>query len=382
MWRPKKVSRPRHGAWYKVFHGCMIAVDVLLVLCLVATAYAGHVSPLTHNSLWGLLPLAFPVFFWLTIVALVVQLFFCRYGSALLGLGILLCGGPALEYCPLNLVSVEVPSDAEKITVLQYNVHNFVNMEKQRGAADSIRSAVDYILEQDADIVAIQEGTWIDTPHERHLSASEVQRVFKHYEYVYVAQDIVLLSKFKAVPINIKFDTRSEGLAYLGAWRITLPSGREMAVFNVHLHSMGLHEDDRELYENLTKGHRPSMETLKEQLVYKLRLAAVGRAENVEELCRYIKRYGGRNVLVLGDFNDVTNSYAGVRLRELDFESVHSSIGLGPQITFNDRRIIFGIDHAFYRGDLVPFAQQKGKVRYSDHFPLLTEFYISDPQVQ
>ncbi len=36
----------------------------------------------------------------------------------------------------------------------------------------------------------------------------------------------------------------------------------------------------------------------------------------------------------------------------------------------------FCIDHTLYRGGLVPVRMTRGDIRSSDHYPLLTEFYV------
>ena len=79
-----------------------------------------------------------------------------------------------------------------------------------------------------------------------------------------------------------------------------------------------------------------------------------------------------------GDFNDVPGCYTLEYLADLGFHNVYSEIGCGPDITYNSDRFYFRIDHVLYRGALQPLSIRRGRIRSSDHYPLIVDFAITE----
>jgi endonuclease/exonuclease/phosphatase (EEP) superfamily protein YafD len=59
-------------------------------------------------------------------------------------------------------------------------------------------------------------------------------------------------------------------------------------------------------------------------------------------------------------------------------KQVYTEVCTGPDITFYANRFYFRIDHVLYRGALSPVRQERGKVKYSDHYPVLTRFLLDN----
>lgn len=374
---PKK----RRSGLGRFLRGFCIAVDVVLVAALALTGYAGMVSPLQHGGLWGVFPLVFMPLLVLCLVLLLAQLFFCRAGAGVLFAGFLICAGPVLDNCPFNFSSRSVPEGAESFTLMSYNVHNFGLDDGTENPDTTSNPQVDYILEQNADIVCLQEASWIGTYSSKHLSWSQRERFFKTYPYVITdGTELALLSKYPVKVVHL--DNAKENFAggLVACYHITLPSSRILSIMNVHLDSPELANEDREMYMQLTDLQKRPVEDVKTMLFDKIRAAAVNRAVQARQLLRYIRLYCGPDAVLTGDFNDVPGCYTIRTLEDAGFRDVYPSVGLGPMITFNSTRMYLCIDHTMCRGKLVPVDMRKGRTRASDHYPLVTTFYVDKNQ--
>lgn len=361
----------------------MLCVDIMAVAALIVTAYAGNLSPVQHGGLWGVMPLCFPGVLAIVVALLVLHLFWLRKGAVITALGLLACAAPVLNFCPLHILTPKIPEGAETFTLMTYNAHQFVLPGTTNNEYDTINNpTLEYILKQDADIVALQEAAHIGTINRYYLTRDQLNRLHERYAYVHTdCEELVLLSKFPVEGIHLETNNRNFNGGLAACYRVTLPSGRRITLFNVHLQSMQLSDDARDIVVDISKGERESLSMIENQVIRKIALAGTRRARQVLQLMRYIRLYGGPEVIVTGDFNDVPGCYAIRTLYDAGFKSVYPSLGFGPLITFNDKRLYFCIDHTLWRGSLHPVKMVKGRLRTSDHYPLTTTFYTDKKTV-
>ncbi len=376
----KDTSTPvpkRNPLWRRIAGVVLALLDLAAVGALLLTGYAGMVSPLTHSDLWGVLPLGFPIALLAVTLLAVLQLFFFRKGLIILAIGFVACLGPFLSYCPLHLFPAKATEGAETFTLLTYNVGNFGTAGSASGDGSG-NAALAYILQQDADVVCLQEVEF--TPGEQtHITPAQLDSMHARYPYVYVSGiRQAILSKFPVQPIHVDSSREVFGNGDIGIYRITLPSGRLVSIFNVHLFSYSLEPDDKELYESVTRLQKESISDLRTQLLAKLRIAARGRASEVVQLLRWIRLYGGPEAIVVGDFNDVQGCYAIRELAESGFRDAYPEVGFGTMVTFHENRFYFCIDHVLCRGDLRPLWLRKGRTKASDHYPLTVEIEVRE----
>ena len=367
----------RRSALQRVLRWGAMLIDILAVCALALTGYAGNVSPLKYGGYWGILPLCFPGVLLICTLLLIGQLFWHRRGAVVIFLGMIACSGPILTYSPLHICTPKIPAGAESFTFLTYNVHNFIAPGTTENTDTVHNGQIDFIINSGADIVCLQEATYIGTLRKGFLSASQIEAIHAAYPNAHIdGNELAVLSKFpiQAIHLDANRDNFKGGI--VTCYRVTLPSGRLITLFNVHLESMKLAPDDRQVYMELTELHRQGIEEVKDQLLRKVSTAAVSRAQQAQQLLRYIRLYGGPDVILSGDFNDVPGCYAIRTLEDAGFKDVYPQIGFGPMVTFNDNRLYFCIDHTMYRGALVPVEMTKGKLKASDHYPLLTRFYL------
>ena len=279
----EKETRRRKSAGFRILYILFILLDLAAGCALAVTGYAGYVSPLKHGGLWGVLPLGFGYAFWLCIALLVLQLLFYRRGALVLAILMLCSAGPVLTFFPVNAGTSEIPPGSESFTFLTYNVHNFVE-PGQTESTDTMHNAqVEYILKTDADIVCLQEATWVGTFRPKFLAWNQREKLFENYPYVYVdGAELAVLSKF---PVEAKHLDASSNFksGHVICLHVTLPSSRIITVFDVHLQSMRLLNEDREVYMQMTELHRPHIHDIKNKLFDKLSEAAINRAEGEKQ---------------------------------------------------------------------------------------------------
>jgi Uncharacterized protein conserved in bacteria len=369
-------EKTRSSTMSRFLRTVALLVDLAAVCALVLTAYAGVVSPLSHSAWWGVLPLGFPFAFWGVTALLLLQLLWHRRGAVVCALGMLLCAGPVLAYFPVNIGGKKAPEGKETFTMMSFNAHQFLPPDSVPWAYPIPNPSIEYVLQADVDIVCLQEASYIISRTSQLMSGEQIRRMHEQYPYIIGSDEICLMSKFPTEAIHLDVNDKSFPGGWAACYRVTLPGGRNITIFDVHLHSMRLRSDDREVWNNITELKREDITQVRTHLLDKLASAAVGRAKDVLQLQRYIRLYGGPDVIVCGDFNDVSGCHAIRSLADSGFRSVWPETGLGPLITFNSDRMYFGIDHILYRGDLHPLSMHRGGLRSSDHYPLIATFYV------
>ncbi|MCH5220725.1 MAG: endonuclease/exonuclease/phosphatase family protein [Muribaculaceae bacterium] len=373
-----KATPKRRGLFARFFRGVVIVFDIVIIGALILTAYSGHISPLQHGGFWGILPLCFPACLLASLLMLTLHLFWNRRGALVILLGIIVCIGPILNFSPLNFSKPKIPDGAETFTFLSYNSHQFLEPHTKWNKDTINNATLDYIINTDADIVCLQEATYLSIIKSGYLSRSQANRLHEIYPYVHFdCRELAFLSKFPVEPIHLETNNPNMKGGNVACYRVTMPSGRLITFFNVHLQSFRLQKDDRDLYMGLTEFKSETFEDVKEHLLSKISKAAVKRAQQIQQLLRYIRLYGGPDVIIAGDFNDVPGCYSLHTLESVGFRSVYPEVGLGPIVTYNDQRLYFCIDHTLCRGAIRPVSMKKGRLRSSDHYPLTTQFYIA-----
>lgn len=68
--QPAKKRRP---AWQRALRWLTFLTDIALVAALMLTGYAGNVSPLAHSAWWGVLPMGFPIVFWIAATLMLLR---------------------------------------------------------------------------------------------------------------------------------------------------------------------------------------------------------------------------------------------------------------------------------------------------------------------
>lgn len=378
----EKKMAPPVSPWRKTANragnAAMVAVSALSALAMLATAYAQRVPP-TELGIASMASMAFPAAFWAAMIVFGVDVAWFRRTAWIPGLAMLACVGQIHEYMPLNLPRLPMSSEQRErsFTLMTYNVLHFYDNENRN---QPFNRQLQYILEQNPDICVIEEALYISPVADNHITQQELDSMHRAYPHVLTqGENFAILSKFPVEPINLDFPSEDFVSGDIAGFRLDI-YGKVVNVFAVHLRSFSLTTEDKSAYRDLVRldSISPSgLNDVRSSIVPKVSQAAVERGEQIRYLQRYLQRYGGKNAIVAGDFNDTENSYGLYLLaRESRMRQAYASTGFWPMVTYNASDLWFRIDHVLYRGDLFPYKMKRGSLKASDHYPLTVTFVM------
>lgn len=357
-------------------------VSGLLMLCTLSGAFAGYISPFTW-ALPSLLCLVFPLL-WLATLAVGLLWLVCAKEK----ISACLCGGVLCATLP-TLLAVSPLSFPEglregetPLRVLTYNVAGCIDLRDHKAPYSQ---TVSYIIGSGADIVCLQELYSLDDAAKRgNATKAQVDSLKAMYPYsVFVGdQEEGVLSKY---PVQLVEGRKSKGMNYFNyhIYKVDI-KGHELALLNVHLPSYMLNKHQKSIASHLK--NNPSEVLDKEQnasLYRKLTSAFEKRAKAAHQLAGIIDTIPGP-LIICGDFNDVPGSYAWRTIKNTGLVDAYAEAGTGPMITFNAGYMFFHIDQVLYRPDkgIRAYGITRGHVRSSDHYPVLTDFALTLPEMK
>ena len=386
---PKATAAPRRKSIWRKIAGILLWILTAVSSCaLILGCFGGNLRPTEYRGMC-LLVMMLPGWLILMGISTVLNILWCRKALPLSLLVWIACAAGVWEFMPLNLTrpSLDKAASYPQFTFLTYNITNFTDLT-DRYPGD-INPTVSNILKINADVVNLQEAVVLTPTPKIHLTQAQIDSLHRAYPYILMyGKSQMLMSKYPAKAIHIgEYNTRNEGSddkgGEIAVFRLNI-EGESVTLFDVHLKSFSLTPEDKELFKDVTDlkdtdgNIKGTMIDVKSQLLSKVQHAAEVRQRDADRLGRLIEKYGGPNVIVAGDFNDVPGCYTLRHLADFKLHQVYSELGFGPMITFNRDRFYFRIDHVLYRGALKPLRMQRGSSLASDHYPLLVRFAITD----
>lgn len=357
----------------KIFRIILLTLNAIVLGSLLLSAFSGYISPYRF-VFFSYLGLFFPFILVGNIAVFFVWLLFKQWKQVLLHLVVFgICGAAIYTYCPLHRQTREIPEKAIKI--LTYNVMRFNNIRKDDSGYPP-NKILQYILENDADIVCIQEfgASRINT---NFLTEKVIMDVLKKYPYHYIhplqfpyQSEEFGLAIFSRFPIlsNRKVPYES---AYNGSFITELDiKGKRVTLVNNHLESNKLTEEERSNYFQLTQEiDTQSLDAFTQMMTKRLTPAYKTRAVQAQILSQIVKENKNPYIIICGDFNDTPISYARHKIKgNLRDAFVDSGCGLG--ITYNKYRFLFRIDYILHSDNIKSYNCTVGKLKSSDHYPV------------
>lgn len=363
-----------------------IAVWIINALCAVGmlvSAYAYLVPP--AKWLYGpVVAMTFPAWAAAMAILLIIDLIFCRKAAILAGAAIVGCWGPLRSTCPINIPKGGLTESEQKraFTLMTYNVSKFTDMDTAAVRArkgELYNRHVSYILEIEPDIVCVQEAERF-VSGDSSLSQAQTDSLQAAYPYIYVCgPEFAVLSKFPVEPVNVDFPVEDFYSGDISCWRVNIHE-RIVNIFSVHLCSITLPDSSKMAYQGIVEMDslsRGMFDEIRHVAIPNIQRAAILRARQIDLLVSYLRKYGGENAIVCGDFNDVENSYAVRRLQsQADLRQAWSDTGFGPLVTYYYYDMFFHIDHILYRGAMRPRSVRLDRVKASDHYPQTATFLL------
>ena len=250
------------------------------------------------------------------------------------------------------------------LMVMTYNTHAMMIGENLAAK----KSMLNYINNQDADIVCLQEVLVYKNPERLTLPALREAMSnypytyydFKHYNSKRQFGNVV----FSRYPLTNKKTIRYESKSNISSQCDVLVEKDTIRLMVNHLESYRLVKEDLQ-FDTL------SVEEIKNSsLINKLQHAGKLRHKQAQEVKRSI-RQSPHPVVVVGDFNAIPLSYVYWKIRfGLRDCFLNTSFGqLGN--TYKKGKIGFRIDYILCSRKLTPIKCEVDRVKYSDHFPVI-----------
>ena len=338
----------------------LATLNVLVVLAMCLTAYAGHVST-SAVPLCEVLSLAFPI-------PVVVNLFFLLFwllASPKLSLiplaGFLLCYSPLRDYCPVNIP--KAPPE-ESIKVLSYNVCNFIGPQRKD---ENVQKCIDYILDVDADIVCLQESSAAGKKMKK-LVAEQLESAYPYFQNVKKkgGEKISIYSRY---PIRWTMEVPYESETNVSAVHSLDIDGDSLLVFNCHLQTVGLTPVEKGELKDFVD--RKTNHIDEKPFVEKITQNAVLRARQARLITRTLKKHPDASFLLCGDINSSPVSYPHYCISSV-LTDCYRATGNGLGFTYSRGGIYERIDNIFCSSDWKPYrCHVDTKISISDHYPVV-----------
>ncbi|MBD5329780.1 MAG: hypothetical protein HDS03_07875 [Bacteroides sp.] len=348
-----------------------IASFVLYALTLLA-AFGGHINP-AYITFPVFFVTAMPYFVIATMIVILLWVLCGRWITAGIGVFTLfLAWSPITTAIPFHSSKKATPGSVT-FKVMTYNILHGDDQEKGNDAPGN--RSFEYVINSGADIVCLQEVNTLHDPGEIHNLASFKDTLYKVYPYTAgpLFSDQKVLSKYPIRMLNHEAFFGSGDNRWMSAYKVTI-KGRELTLINMHLISMSLSDKERDIVKDIAKGNgKEAMGELKGSIMNKFHNKTVFRADRAAAIRRAIDNVHGP-LIICGDFNDVPESWCYRLLRGDDLRDAYVETSFGPLVTYNRHAFWFHLDQIFFRGPIEALNVKKGRIRSSDHYPLIAEF--------
>lgn len=365
--RPKK---HRRGFVMWLLDITLTLLSPIVFLMMVFTLLVPYLNP---SSTWSfpVLGLLAPVTYILSLVLTLYWVIRWRWGRASLLLLVSVFGffKIPLFFCPESSKDFVQKIDKKIIiSVMSYNVRSFYDDKGQ----SSVDKWLDFIMEQDPDIVCLQEynvGLAEQNPKMEEMKNRYDMAFFRDEN----CQDSMCMvpmcvwSKFRVLKKGVIGSPRN------AVW-VDLKVGRSdtMRVFNNHLLSTKIKAADGEYITSQRFLQDTAREAKMRSILGRFSDNSVLRAVQVDTISQVIAQTRTRHI-VLGDFNDTPMSYSYRKMAK-GLKDAFSEKGSGYSATFRGFLRMLRIDYMLYSKGLEALSYEVPEVDFSDHYPVLVQF--------
>ncbi|MBC8034416.1 MAG: endonuclease/exonuclease/phosphatase family protein [Chitinophagaceae bacterium] len=381
-------------AFRKFTKRLFVVSNIITVLFFFLAALAAYVNP---GQYWiiGVLGVGF-IFFLTAVIAFLIVWLLVRSKWVWLSVAALvICWSQIYAVFGFHFLSkYEQEKQPGALRVLQWNVTSFDEVNKARKGGITYREEMmDYIAEQDADVLCFQEFFESSVPKYHDPNLAPIKNKLS-YPYHYFVVDnawwegklqfgVAIFSRYPIIDSSRKrFDTFT-GRPGESLIKATLDvNGQRVNIYTVHLQSFLFRDKD---YRNI--------EILKRPDDNKGKVVEAGKGI----LSKFRNAYKMRNVqadvvrneldksiypaIITGDFNDVPNSYTYSTVRG-DYQDafVKKSSGLGRTFFFISPTLRIDYILADKRWEVVQYKRDLKP--YSDHYPLVSDLILRESKPQ
>ena len=349
----------------------------LFLICCAGFALGVLSTYISPSWFWplGYFGLASPFFLIFLILFLIYWLLTSNKKCIWPLLVLVLGGNTATNVFSISLKK-ESTNTKDAIKVMSYNVRNFelYDWDNNAGKRDIMFALID---KEQPDIICFQE--FYDHPGGHTTLAGAAQKLGFNHTYFEVGVrarenqsfGAAIFSRFPIIAKQrILPNTKGKGNLAIQADIIT--NEDTIRVYNLHLASIRLEEDDYEYLDEIKEeGTKAANKKRSKQLVKKIREAFVQRSLQAGQIKREIRK-SPYPAIIAGDFNDIPSSFT-YRVIKKDLKDTHKSQHVGMGGTHTGVAPFLRIDYILTSPEFEIHAQKTIKKKISDHFPVVAE---------
>lgn len=367
----------------RAFSSVFFLLTLAFSLITIASAYAAHLSPVKFSAFPAYLAFVFPGFLIITLFFLIGWMIRRKWPFFIPFISLIICWPTINAFFPFHF-KTEVPASAIKF--MTYNVQYFDLYAPHDKENDN--PIIQYILDQDADIVCLQEYAhlYIDGKPALH---DELKKKYPYYflhditnvnNYKY--NGLACLSKYPLLSEEsriVPYTTQFNGSV---VFKVDV-HGKIITIVNNHLETNGVTGKDREEYAHALsdideKGIKSKFIQLTNIARKSYGVAVKTRASQAEFVAKEVDNSSGY-IIACGDLNDPPNSYARYTIKGDKLRDAFADTGTGMSHTYNENKFYFRIDHIFHSPNLKAYnCSVDKKAKFSDHYPVFCYFTFND----
>lgn len=353
----------------------LLTANFVAALALILASIAGYISPSTFWPI-AFLGLSFPLLVLVNIAFAILWIAFWKKEAAVSILALLFSIWHLPKYVAFATPQTP-PNGHRKVRIMTYNVHLFRQYDSDEATANEM---LDFINAQDADVICFQE---FFTMRDK-LSEKDVKRELGSYPYSFISYTIEKNKReakfgvaiFSKYPIIKKRKVEFGEESFNSTIYTDLKIGKDtIRLFSSHLESVKLKQTDNP--NNI--GDRIANNDIDlpniKRIARKLRKAYIKRAAQVDTIRKVIDRTK-HPIIFCGDFNDLPGSYTYNTVKG-DLSDAFTRAGRGFTTTYKGLLPTMRIDFVFSDPKITPYRYRSPKSSYSDHYPVIVDFYIS-----
>jgi endonuclease/exonuclease/phosphatase family metal-dependent hydrolase len=358
----------------KILYRILLVVNAVFAITLLISYLAVLISP-GDFALPAFFGLAYPYLLLINIILVIIWAMLLRFEAFISVIVIAIGFTHFSNYIKLSRRSGD---KINTFKVLSYNVRLFNYFENNRGIT-SEKKIIQFLKSQNADIICLQEFYFMGKPNvEESILVDALGG--KYYSHMKVSESgknrfygIITLSRFPIVRRGEIIHPRSSSLSIYTDIVIKKDTFR---IYNNHLQSFRLHRMERSFIEELASSDDKETMTEVKSLSTSLKKGFVKRSLQAQVVKDQINK-SPYPVMVVGDFNDTPVSYAYRKIRKgLNDSFVNSGYGAG--FTYKGNYPPNRIDYILYDNALINSYFEIIKIKYSDHYPIVSYFRKKD----
>lgn len=270
------------------------------------------------------------------------------------------------------------PGNNINITTYNVRVFNFCDSEEEQKLLINFYS---FINRKSPDILCLQEfysDENIAEPPEINIpqSMGADYSAYSKY-YLFQTQRNYSIATFSKYPIlseeTLRFrdDTKSFCL-----FTDILVDNDTIRVFNIHLESIQLSEEDYSFVSEIASTHKKKdLKAKSAKIFYKLKYAFKSRAKQVDIISEQINK-SPYPVIICGDFNDTPSSYSyNILSEKLTDTFIEKGNGYGKTYDGNLPALL-RIDYILHDDNFITYDFETSWIELSDHYPVSTKLRI------